>query len=303
MNLRQLESFVRVAELGSFSKAAMVLGIAQPALSRQVRALEADLRETLLLRDGRGVCLTPAGKRLFEHGVGILQQVNLAREDLAGSRDEPLGRVVVALPPSVSLQLTLRLVDSFRAAWPRAHLAVVEGLSTHIAEWLTSGRIDLGLVFNPEPQAAVEVTPLLEEPLCLVSPDRPDRPPTGEVVAFADLAEYPLVIPDRSHVIRKLLESHAALAGVKLDVAWEIAGVPAIIDLVRAGYGHAILTASGVAASARARQLVARPLVEPRLMSVLCLALPSNKKPTPLARQTAALLARLVHERVHAETP
>jgi LysR family nitrogen assimilation transcriptional regulator len=76
MNLKQLEYFVSVAELGSFSKAAVVLDIAQPALSRQVRALEIDLRETLLLRNGRGVELTDAGRRLFGHATEILQQVD-----------------------------------------------------------------------------------------------------------------------------------------------------------------------------------------------------------------------------------
>ena len=83
MNLKQLEYFVHVAELGSFSKASLVLDIAQPALSRQVRALETDLRETLLIRNGRGVTLTEAGQRLFEHGTAILQSVAQARDDMA----------------------------------------------------------------------------------------------------------------------------------------------------------------------------------------------------------------------------
>src|SRR5258708_22945546 len=75
MNLKQLEYFVQVAELGSFSKAAAVLDIAQPALSRQVRGLETELRQQLFLRNGRGVALTDAGKRLFDHRVAILQPV------------------------------------------------------------------------------------------------------------------------------------------------------------------------------------------------------------------------------------
>ena len=76
MNLKQLEYFVRVAELGSFSKAALILNIAQPALSRQVRLLETDLHVTLLTRNGRGVVLTEPGQRLFDHSVGILQLVS-----------------------------------------------------------------------------------------------------------------------------------------------------------------------------------------------------------------------------------
>jgi DNA-binding transcriptional LysR family regulator len=160
INLRQLESFVRVAELGSFSKAARVLDIAQPALSRQVRLLETDLRETLLLRNGRGVALTPAGRRLFEHGVQILQQVALARADLGAQRDAPVGQVTIGLPPSIGRRLTQPLIEGFRAQMPQAQVTIVEGLSAHIAEWIASGRADLGLLYNPEPTTALEITPL-----------------------------------------------------------------------------------------------------------------------------------------------
>ena len=114
MNLKQLEYFVQVAELGSFSKAAGVLDIAQPALSRQVRSLETELSQQLFLRNGRGVALTDAGKRLFDHSVAVLQLVEHAREDLGASRDEPVGRVVIGLPPSIGRQLTLPLIDRFR---------------------------------------------------------------------------------------------------------------------------------------------------------------------------------------------
>jgi len=142
MNLKQLEYFVQVAELGSFSKAAVVLDVAQPALSRQVRGLETELRQQLFLRNGRGVALTDAGKRLFDHSVAVLQLVAHAREDLGASRDEPVGRVTIGLPPSIGRQLTLPLIDRFRKQLSSARLAIVEGLSTHIVEWVTTGRID-----------------------------------------------------------------------------------------------------------------------------------------------------------------
>ena len=76
MNLKQLEYFVQVAELGSFSKAAGVLEVAQPALSRQIRALETELKQQLFARNGRGVALTDAGKRLFDHSVAVLDTYN-----------------------------------------------------------------------------------------------------------------------------------------------------------------------------------------------------------------------------------
>jgi len=293
MNFKQLEYFVHVAELGSFSKAALVLDIAQPALSRQVRALEIDLRETLLLRNGRGVVLTEAGQRLYEHGVNILQALAQAESDMGASRDEPVGRITIGLPPSVGRQLTLPLIDGFKRRLPRARLAIVEGLSSHISEWITTGRVDLGLLYNPEAQPALEITPVIEEALCLVSPAGAAAA-HGAVLPLRELPGCPLIVPERGHAIRKLLETQAVLAGLKLDIAWEVSSIAAIIDLVCAGYGHAVLHASAVAASGRADQLQVRPLVEPRLNSMLCLAVSAHKRPSPLMRQASRLLTELV---------
>ena len=294
MNFKQLEYFVHVAELGSFSKAALVLDIAQPALSRQVRALEIDLRETLLLRNGRGVVLTDAGQRLYEHSVNILQALAQAQDDMGANRDAPVGRITIGLPPSVGRQLTLPLIDGFQRRLPTARLAIVEGLSSHISEWISTGRVDLGLLYNPEAQPALEITPVIEESLCLVSPGSADPAAAPTVLPLRELPAWPLIVPERGHAIRKLIETQAVLAGIKLHIAWEVSSIAAIIDLVCAGYGHAVLHASAVAASGRADLLRARPLVEPRLNSMLCLAVSAHKRPSPLMRQATRLLTELV---------
>jgi len=293
MNLKHLESFVRVAELGSFSKAARVLDIAQPALSRQVRSLETDLRETLLLRNGRGVTLTDAGRRLFEHGVQILQRVSQAREDLGAQRDAAVGHVTIGLPPSIGRRLTLPLIESFRENLPRARLTIVEGLSANIAEWIGSGRADLGLLYNPDAQPALEITPLLRERLCLVEAVSGRKGSKG-AVPLRELAAFPLILPERHQAIRRLLQTQANLAGVKLHVAWEVSSVPAIIDLVCARVGYAVLNASAVDASGRSSELAVRPIVEPELLSVLFLAQSATKPATPLTRRVARLLTELI---------
>ena len=294
MNFKQLEYFVHVAELGSFSKAALVLDIAQPALSRQVRALEIDLRETLLLRNGRGVVLTDAGQRLYEHSVNILQALAHAQNDMGANRDTPVGRITIGLPPSVGRQLTLPLIDGFQRRLPTARLAIVEGLSSHISEWISTGRVDLGLLYNPEAQPALEITPVIEESLCLVSPCSSNPAAATTVLPLRELPAWPLIVPERGHAIRKLIETQAVLAGIKLTIAWEVSSIAAIIDLVCAGYGHAVLHASAVTASGRADLLRARPLVEPRLNSMLCLAVSAHKRPSPLMRQATRLLTELV---------
>ncbi len=297
MNLKQLEYFVRVAELGSFSKASLILNIAQPALSRQVRLLETDLRVTLLIRNGRGVVLTEAGKRLFDHSVGILQLMSRVREDLESTRNEPAGRIVVGLPPSMGRLLTLSLVEGFRHSAPQARLAIVEGLSAHLAEWISTGRVDVGLLHNPESQAALELMPVLDEPLGMVSPAgaKPGKKVgAGDAVTLAELTQFPLILPERSHAIRKLLETQAALSGHKLNVELEISSVQSILELVLAGHGNAILTPTALAATGKPEAFVLRKLTEPRLTSTLCLAVSAHKPLTPLAKHVLRLLRDLI---------
>jgi LysR family nitrogen assimilation transcriptional regulator len=293
MNLKQLEYFVQVAEMGSFSKAALVLNLAQPALSRQIRLLEIDLNVTLLLRNGRGVVLTESGKRLFDHSVGVLQLVARVRDDLGTMRDKPVGRIVVGLPPTMGRLLALPLVEGFKRALPNARLAIVEGLSSHLAEWVATGRVDLGLLHNPELQPSLEVTPVFEEPLGLVSLAG-NNAENNAIVHFRDLIQYPLIVPERAHAIRKLLETQAALMGIKLQVAWEVSSIQSILDLVRAGHGHAVLGQNAVAVSSQPEMFILRPLAEPRLVSTLCLAVSAHKPATPLTKHVQHLLRELI---------
>jgi LysR family nitrogen assimilation transcriptional regulator len=296
MNFQQLRSFVRVADMGSFSKAAIELGVAQPALSRQVRLLETDLRVALLRRTGRGVVLTDDGRRLYEHAVAILQLLAHARDDLEANRGEATGRIVIGLPPSMGRLLTLPLVDQFKRSLPKARLAIVEGLSAHIVEWISTGRVDLGLVHNAEANPAIETTYVLDEPLCLVSAARPGgraEAARRKPLTLAELARLPLVMPEQAHAIRKRLETQAALAGHRLHIAYEVSSLPSILELVRHGHGHAVLARSAVAASGRAAAYRVQPLEGAALTSTLCLAVSAHKPATPLVRKAMRLLREL----------
>ena len=295
MNLTQLETFVHVAGHGSFSKAALVLGVAQPALSRQVRALEIELRETLLLRHGRGVEPTEAGKRLLEHCHEILQLVARAREDLLAERSEPIGQVTIAFPPSLARQLSLPLIQAFASELPKARLAIMEGFSIHLTEWLLSGRTDLALIYDPEPLPALEITPLYRERLCLVSPVG-QAPARG--LALRHLSRFPLVMPQRGHIFRRVMENAAAMNGVTLDVRWELSSVPAILDLVAAGMGHAALGEEAGRSSAHRGRLVTTPFTDGGIHCTLCLVTPTQKRHTPLLKATTALLGRLLDDQV-----
>jgi LysR family transcriptional regulator, nitrogen assimilation regulatory protein len=305
MDLKQIAYFVQVAEMGSFTRAASVLRVAQPALSRQVRALEVELRQGLFERNGRGVTLTPAGTRLLAHGRGILQQVQRARQDLEEQRGEPAGLLSIGLPPSVSRSCTAPLVEAFRARFPRATLSVVEGLSTYTLEWLAQGRIDCAVVYNATPTAAVDLLPVLLEPLYLVSarPRQTRAKLRGSSVTLRQLAAQELVTPSRPHAIRMRLETVLAEAGLRPRVGLEIESVPAILDLVQRHAMHAVLSLNAVQASGHEAAFTVQPISlggRQRLSTSLWLATSAQRPRGPLLEQASELLLNLLRARLRA---
>ena len=293
MDLKQLEYFVRVAELGSFTRAAQALDVAQPALSRQVRLLEVELRQTLLLRNGRGASPTEAGKLLLEHARGILHQVDRAREELGRVGGALAGRVAIGLPPSLSRALAVPLTRAFREQLPQASVSICEGLSIQMQEWLTTGRLDIAALYNAQPAAEIEIAPLLEEDLVLVQPRPPSLPqdPPPEPISLRDIAALPLVIPSRPNAIRMLVETEMANIGVRPKVALEIDGVAAILDLVADGAGAALLSRNAVASSIRPSAFQTRAVCNPPLRSRLSLAI-SSQRPSTLTQQACLSVLR-----------
>jgi LysR family nitrogen assimilation transcriptional regulator len=286
VDLKQLEYFVRVAELGSFTRAAVALDIAQPALSRQVRLLEVELRQSLLTRNGRGALPTEAGKLLLEHGRGILHQVERAREELGRVRGALAGRVAVGLPPSVAKALTVPLIREFRQRMPDATLSISEGLSVGMHESLASGRLDIALLYNTSPSPDIELTPLLEENLYLVQRRSGKGPAAARPrpIALREVANLPLIIPSRPNAIRMLVETQMANLGCRPQVALEIDGVAAILDLVEDGAGNAVLSRNAVATSARPDSFLLRPIGSPSLKTKLLIAM-SSQRPATLTQK------------------
>lgn len=294
MDLKQLEYFVHVAELGSFTKASNVLDIAQPALSRQVRLLEVELRQSLLNRNGRGVTTTEAGKLLLEHGRGILHQVKRAQEDLGRVRGALAGRVAVGLPPSTSRVITVRLMREFRKRLPNATLSISEGLSISMQEWLLAGRLDIALLYNPVPSADLDTIPLAEEDLYLVTRRSGNAKPSP--VNLKDIAALPLVIPNRPNAIRMLIEAQMANIGCKPLISLEVDGIPAILDLVADGAGHAILSKYAVSTTANPDAYLINPIAKPKLVSKLTLATASGRITTLTQQAILELIQEVAHE-------
>jgi LysR family transcriptional regulator, nitrogen assimilation regulatory protein len=298
MDLKQIESFVRVAELGSFTRAATALGMAQPLLSRHVRQLEVELHQTFLLRNGRGVSLTEAGQVLLEHGRGILHQVALAREELGSVRGALAGHVSIGLPPSLSKLIAVPLTKAFRASLPQAQLTLTEGFSVPMVEGLRAGRMDIALLYNPAPAPDLEISVLHEEALVLISAK--GTPTTSMVpiapkknITLAAVAALPLIVPSRPNAFRILIDSEMMRIGCKPIITLEIDGLNAILDLVKEGLGHAVLPAYTLRNFASPHPFATRQIVKPQLLSQLTLV-GSARRPTTETHQEAIRIVRKV---------
>ncbi len=292
MDLKQIEYFVRVAEMGSFTRAAIALNVAQPALSRQVRLLEVELRQTLLKRNGRGASPTDAGLLLLEHGRGILHQIERTHEALGRARSGLTGRVALGLPPSVARVLTVPLTRAFREKMPDAQLSISEGLTSAMQESLLNGRLDIALLYNMKPTSGLEVSHLVQEELWLVRRRPPglqeDPPPPP--IEFTDVAKLPLVIPSRPNAIRMLVESEMAAVGMRPHIALEIDGVTAILDLVADGAGCAILSRNAVTRSINPSAFSTQSISSPRLSIELSCVISSQRPSTETQKATLILI-------------
>ncbi|VCU69420.1 HTH-type transcriptional regulator CynR [Pigmentiphaga humi] len=295
MELRQLEYFVRVAELGGFTRASIALNVAQSALSRQVRELELELCQSLLVRNGRGVVATEAGKVLLEHARGILHQVARTREELGRVRGALAGRVAIGLPPRFAKMLTVPLTRAVRERLPEAVLAISEGLSTALQESLVSGRLDIALLYNPVPSPDLDSRVLFDEDFYLVMPRR--RRPVRTAITLDELADEPLIIPTRPNTIRMLVEAELAHIGRHPRIAMEIDGIAAILDLVAEDMGSAVLSVDAVRASGREDILYAVPIVRPRLRSKLALAVSAQRPATRTQQAVQDIITELVGPR------
>ncbi len=252
-----------------------------------------ELRQSLLLRNGRGAVPTEAGKRLLEHARGILQQVDRARREVDETKGAAVGKVVIGLPPTVARQLAVPIVRAFKQRFPGASLGIVEGFSSTILEWLAVGRVDVGLAYNPAPAAAFDIRVVLEEPLCLIGPRADRRLPRR--LRLADLPRFPLILPSQPNALRRLVEARLAGLGLRPQVAMEIDAVPAILELVLVaeGHGYALLPLRALQGAAAAPRLAATAVAQPALKSALAIVTSAQRPSTPLQQAAMRMIEEL----------
>ncbi|RZT05812.1 LysR family transcriptional regulator, nitrogen assimilation regulatory protein [Duganella sp. CF402] len=292
MELRQLRYFVAIVDHGSLSRAALVLHIAQPALTQQLRQLEEELGVQLLHRSAQGVLSTDAGKVFYEHAQAILKQVADARSAVAQSAERPSGSVTLGLPHSISGALALPLLMATRAQYPEITLQLTEELTGNLSDQLKSGRVNLAVLFDDGQLSQFATTPLAEEELHFICRADAAYAMGEQSLTLQQALAATLILPGLQHGVRPRIESVARDAGLSLTNVIEINSIAILKSALLADMGATILPSAPVLDELQRGALRAQRVHGPSISRTVVLC---GSRNIPLTNAATAI-SRLVRQ-------
>ncbi|GAO21495.1 transcriptional regulator, LysR family [Alicycliphilus sp. B1] len=301
MDIRQIRAFLAVAETGSVTRAAELLHVVQPAVSRQLKLLEEDMGVPLFERDRQGMLLTDSGRIFMERARRAMRELDSARLEVRPSHGSLTGHVHIGLLPSSCEMLATPLAMAVRSAHPSIDLSLSVGFTDHLTRWIESGEVDAALLYDPRDSSGLNVHPLLTEPLWLCGPPsfglNPDTP-----VQIDALGNHPLVLPSRQHALRILVEHACAVAKVKITVAAETNALAVHKDLVVHGMGLGVMPRAAIRAEIEQGLLSAAPITHEAFVRTIVLALPTTRRTSPAVRYVTAALTQCIQSAVASGT-
>ena len=248
MDLRQLEIFVKVAELGSFSKAATTLFLTQPTVSEHIRTLEAELGVRLLDRLGRGAAVTKAGQLLLVHARRLLALSREARQAMDRFQGRMSGELVVGASTIPGEYVLPALIGRFKEKYPDISITLLIGDSQTVIDWVAEGRAELGVAGARLPHRGVDYKELMPDELVVVVPAT--HPWHGRsLITLEELRTASLLIRERGSGTRAALEAVLAEAGIDLGsfrIVGEMGSTQAIKQAVKAGVGVSVVSKRAV---------------------------------------------------------
>jgi LysR family nitrogen assimilation transcriptional regulator len=279
--------FLKVAELGSISRAAVAADVPQSVVSRHIAQLESDAGMPLFRRTGRGVVLTDLGQQLYPRMKQLIAESESFADEIRSSRGVPVGDVRLGLLPSTVPALAGPLYQRVLQQFPRVRLHLTEGSSSQLQEMLDQGRLDLSLLLRDGGEAGADEPVLMEGALCLVVASS-DPLAQRQEIRFEELAKLPLVLPGEPHPLRERVAVLARKLGLSLRVAAEANSIRLQHEIAASAAGYAI-TAPTIAPHDSDR-LVALKIVEPVLARAMVLAVARHRPHTLATREIRALL-------------
>ncbi|WP_137390997.1 LysR family transcriptional regulator [Rhodoligotrophos defluvii] len=290
VTLRQIESFIAVAETGNFSRASRRLGIAQPALSLAIKELEAELGLRLFDRTTRKVQLTEAGSEFFASAAPIMESLQLALANMSNLAQLRRGRIKVAAPPLLASAILPLALAKFRREHPGITVEVLDVDTGKIVESVTAGTVDCGLgTFSPEEREVTRKV-LARDKLLLFCP-KDHGLAEQPLVRWEQLAGFPLVTLTRNSAIRLLVEIGFETAGVAAKPSYEVSHITTALAFVGAGVGISVLPTYALTA-VQDRSLKGVPLVEPEMSREIALIWASGRSLSPALAKFSEYIAK-----------
>lgn len=243
MDIRRLQAFVKIIDIGSISRAADILNIAQPALSQQLASLETAFKQKLLIRSKMGVTPTAAGLELYRHSQTIIKQLDRAMTEISNGAGPLVGKVSVGLSPySSGSTLSLALLKEVREKLPGITLHLTESFDDIYSEMVMTGRLDMAVIHGAGPIKGVHFTPLMKEDFFLVAPENSSFTQSlSSPVRLSDLTEVPLLLPPDYNFVRKRINIAFARKQITPNIVAEVEALLTLQDAVAAGVGCTIL--------------------------------------------------------------
>lgn len=243
MDSNVIRAFLRVAEIGSLTRASEILGVSQPTLTRMIRRLEEEAGAKLFERTRRGMRMSHAGRHLAETLAPLVLEMEETVSALRTATFEPRGEIKVGIPHSMARSVAVPLVVWFAARFPKSQIMLQLGVSHEIEQALSFGQIDIGLLISPQTEARlVRVMPLATEPLLLLGP--PGFAHVEQSADWTDIGDLPLIAPPMQNQLRRRIDAAARNSGVDLRILAEVSDSAVAMELVEKGLGHAILPES-----------------------------------------------------------
>ena len=231
MDLRLLEHFLRVADVGSINRAAKELGLSQPALSRSLSQLEHDLGQQLVVRCRTGITITEAGSILASRADSLLREASSIREELA---TDAAGRIVMGMPSALRHLVTLPALRTMRSKSPGTALRVHEGLNVFLRDLIKQGMLDVAVIAVEQvPEAEFVPETQVREPMVLVRSDK--LPASPDLARIEDVVEYPLALPGRPNVVRKMVGRAIRSQNLAAKIPLEPENLGLCLEFVRYG--------------------------------------------------------------------
>lgn len=292
MDIKQLKTFICIAECGSISRASDRLRIAQPALSRQIKLLEHEIGVPLFDRHVRGMNLTEAGKELISRISGPIHQLEQSVFDVKSLNATISGQVSVGVLPTIPEAFTVRLLHAMRKELPGVSIHLREAYSINLVEWLQTGDLDTAFLYGPPSSYHLNATELLYEDIVLLSPPG-SLADQGPEIDIAEIAKLPLALPSRPFGPRLIIDRIAKDAGIQLTSAFDVDSFRIITSMVEAGLCHGFMPISSVSLFVSGGRLEARKITPGYPNRHLILAYPSER---PNTRATNAVISVIKKE-------